>query len=309
MFSYLPLMRKITALREDPTLDLEQLLASWQITLKAEHKSRHTVRNYGVALRSYLSSGRTTLDKASVQEWLSTIPESGTANTYARNLKRFSSWLAEEGETSTDLLAGLKPPTPKEKMVSKMPEEDIKAMLKASSGRSFRDIRDSALIAFGYSTGIRASEVLNMRLEHIDMTRQLAVVLNGKGGRTRVVPFSDAAARYMDRYMRARRRHPLHDSPWLWLGGELNKLSPHLSYNGLQATLKRRAELAGVTGFHFHRLRHSMASNWLAAGGSEGGLMAVAGWKNRTMIDRYAADTASVRAVDEARKLGLGNLF
>jgi integrase/recombinase XerD len=55
-------------------------------------------------------------------------------------------------------------------------------------------------------------------------------------------------------------------------------------------------------------LRHTAASRWLAAGGSEGGLMAVAGWRRRDMIDRYAAATRASRAVEEARGLGLGEL-
>jgi len=55
-------------------------------------------------------------------------------------------------------------------------------------------------------------------------------------------------------------------------------------------------------------LRHTAASRWPAAGGSEGGLMAVAGWTRRDMIDRYTAATARERAADEARSLNLGDL-
>ena len=55
-------------------------------------------------------------------------------------------------------------------------------------------------------------------------------------------------------------------------------------------------------------MRHTAATRWLPAGGSEGGLMAVAGWSTRDMIDRYTAATASERAATEARGLGLGEL-
>lgn len=61
-------------------------------------------------------------------------------------------------------------------------------------------------------------------------------------------------------------------------------------------------------GFHPHVLRHTAASRWLAAGGTEGGLMAVAGWSRRDMIDRYTKATAEQRAADEARGLRLGEL-
>jgi hypothetical protein len=55
-------------------------------------------------------------------------------------------------------------------------------------------------------------------------------------------------------------------------------------------------------------LRHTACHRWLAAGGSEGGLMAVAGWARRDMLDRYAAATASERAAAEAKGLDLGDL-
>lgn len=76
----------------------------------------------------------------------------------------------------------------------------------------------------------------------------------------------------------------------------------------MHAALKYRAQLAGLTSFHPHLLRHTAASRWLAAGGSEGGLMAVAGWSTRDMIDRYTKSTAAERAAAEARGLGLGEL-
>ena len=63
-----------------------------------------------------------------------------------------------------------------------------------------------------------------------------------------------------------------------------------------------------MTGFHPHLLRHTAAHRWLAAGGSEGGLVAVAGWTRADMLTRYTKARASDRAADEARRLDLGNI-
>ena len=90
----------------------------------------------------------------------------------------------------------------------------------------------------------------------------------------------------------------------LWVGGA----GRTFGYDGLDRTLKMRARRAGIEGFHCHLLRHTFASRWLGAGGSEGGLMAVAGWSDRAMLDRYSKATAANRAMDEARGLGLGDL-
>ena len=61
-----------------------------------------------------------------------------------------------------------------------------------------------------------------------------------------------------------------------------------------------------MKGFHIHRLRHTAAVRWLKTGGSEGGLMAQAGWKSRTMIDRYVKSAAEELASDEFDRLDLG---
>ena len=118
------------------------------------------------------------------------------------------------------------------------------------------------------------------------------------------MPFGPQTARAIDRYLRLRRSHVRAASPKLWLG----HAGKDLAYSGLYIALRRRADAAGVKGFHPHRLRHTGASRWLAAGGSEGGLMAVAGWSSRDMLERYAGDTAMERAADESRRLALGDL-
>jgi integrase len=68
----------------------------------------------------------------------------------------------------------------------------------------------------------------------------------------------------------------------------------------------RRAERVGVKGFRPHRLRYTAAHRWLAASGSESGLMAIAGWSRADMLVRYDRARVSERAADEARRLNLG---
>ncbi len=58
--------------------------------------------------------------------------------------------------------------------------------------------------------------------------------------------------------------------------------------------VKRRGAQAGIDGLHPHVLRHTFAHVWLEAGGNEGDLMRLAGWKSRH-------DAAAVRRVDRRR--------
>ena len=153
-------------------------------------------------------------------------------------------------------------------------------------------------------TGTHAGEVVLLEVGDVDLAAGTAVVRRGKGGKGRSVPFGPQTARAIDRYMRLRRGHRLASSANLWLGDR----GKGFTYYALHKALALRAARAGVTGFHPHRLRHAAAHRWLAAGGSEGGLMAVAGWTRPDMLLRYTRAQASGRAAAEARKLNLGYL-
>jgi site-specific recombinase XerD len=296
-----------------PPLDLAAMLPSWELALRAERKSAQTLKSYGDGVRGFLrwcdTNGHTpALDRDLVKTWVAELLESGAEPATARarqlGLRRFSAWLEEEGEVDTDPLLGLKAPKLDTKVTESLTDDELRRLIKACSGKEFRDRRDEAIVRLMAETGMRAGEVIGLTVADVDLQRGVVTVHRGKGGKGRVAPFGPQTARAIDRYTRMRRAHRLADTTALWLGDR----GKELAYFGLRNALQYRAELAGLKGFHLHLLRHTAASRWLAAGGSEGGLMSVAGWSTRDMIDRYTRSTASERAADEARRLGLGDL-
>lgn len=216
-------------------------------------------------------------------------------------MRRFSAWLVEERELRDDPLIGSKAPKLDAKVVPVLTEDHLRALIAACTGPDLRDRRDEAIVRLMTETGMRAGEVVDLRMPDVDLPGGLAIVRRGKGGKGRTVPFGPQTSRSLDRYLRLRRSHRLGETLPLWLGDR----GKGFTYYGLHAALRFRAEKAGLVGFHPHVLRHTAASRWLAAGGSEGGLMAVAGWSRRDMIDRYTKATAETRAADEARTLQL----
>jgi site-specific recombinase XerD len=295
--------------------DLAELLVSWELALRAERKSPQTVKSYGDAVRGFLRWCQSTgteakLDRPTVSAWIAGILEDGAeaATGRARQLgmRRFSGWLLEEGETDRNELVSLKPVRLDQKLTDPLTDAQIRAMLAACTGvDKFRDRRDEALVRFMVETGTRAGEVVVMALADVDLPAGVALVRRGKGGKGRAVPFGPQTTQALDRYIRVRRLHRAAATPPLWLAARTGR---GFAYAGLRTTLSMRAELAGIDGFHLHRLRHTAAHRWLAAGGSEGGLMAVAGWTRPDMLQRYTRARASERAAEEARKLNLGDL-
>lgn len=297
----------------DALPDLAGLLPSWQLSLQAENKAKSTVDGYGWSVHVFLkwcaeNGVPPVLDKPTVQQFLVSIQNAGaqpaTARTRYAALRRFSAWLADEGELPTHVLADLKPPKLATKVVNALSDEQLKALLKACQGKDFLEIRDMALVRFAAETGARANEILGLGVDDVDLKRGIAVLRRTKGSKERIVPFGPQTASALDRYLRQRRGHKLAGTTAFWLGGG----GQTLGYHGLDIALKKRAAVAGIEGFHLHLMRSTAATRWLAAGGSEQGLMSVAGWSTRSMLDRYTSASASDRAASEARTLNLGDI-
>jgi len=299
--------------------ECELLAQSWQLSLRAERKSRQTLKAYGDGVRFYLAwcaeKEAPPLSRASLNLWVAELLEGGSAASTARSrqlaVRRLAAWMADEGEIPADPFLGVKSPQLDEQVIEPLSDDELRALIKACQPPkgakpkvALRHRRDEALIRFMFETGTRAGEVVALDLADIDLTAGTAIVRRGKGGKGRPVPFGPDASLAIDRYLRLRRGHRLAGSPDLWLGDR----GKRFSYDALHKTLAMRAKQAGILGFHPHRLRHTAAHRWLAAGGSESGLMAVAGWTRPDMLMRYTKAQASARAAEEARGLNLGEL-
>lgn len=299
--------------------ELRELLISWELALKADRRSAQTIKSYTEGVKQYVAFAEARkadpLSRATLRAFCVHLGETGreAATVRARQLgvRRFTSWLAEEDELSADPFIGVKAPKLDQKVIEPLTADQLKALLRAcrvpgeaTAARKLRARRDEAILRLMIETGARAGEVVAIHVDDVDLREQTLVIRRGKGGKGRVVPFGPQTGQAIDRYMRLRRGHALASRPELWLGDR----SKGFSYDALHKTSRLRADAAGIEGFHPHRLRHTAAHRWLAAGGSEGGLMAVAGWTRPDMLMRYTRAQAAARAAEEAKRLNLGEL-
>jgi len=289
----------------------EVLIQSWFLELEIERKSEHTIRSYSTGLRQFQQWARQNereplLDRMTVETFQRDMLRAGLSPTTvaARQLalRRFVAFLIAEGELESDPLKGLRRPRLDVKVVQPLSREQVRALIGVCRGSRLSDRRDEALIRLMAETGLRASEAIGLQVSDIDVAARSALVRRGKGGKGRLVPMSDATAASIARYLRSRRVHPLALTGPLWLG----ERGKSFSYYALRGMIARRGNAAGITGLHPHVLRHTAAHHWLAHGGSEQGLMAVAGWSRPDMLIRYTAARASERALVEFKALDLG---
>ena len=125
----------------------------------------------------------------------------------------------------------------------------LSALRRACQGRGFADRRDAAILAVFEATGIRVAEMAGIRYDPGDPERcdldlyGREIRVFGKGGKPRVVTVSYEAARSLDRYLRARAKHPLAGPPELWLGA--NGRGPLTGYRDLPARRQERGAGGG----------------------------------------------------------------
>jgi site-specific recombinase XerD len=167
-----------------------------------------------------------------------------------------------EGDLEVSPMGGMRPPQLPEQPVEVVRAEHLTRLLRTSEGRDFTSRRDAAVILLLVDTGMRRAECAGMTVDDVDLDQRIVWVL-GKGRRPRALPI-----------------------------GRNGPMTP----SGVYQVVHDRARAAGLPAIHPHQLRHAFATSWLAEGGNENELMLVAGWKSRTMIDRYTKATAVERA-------------
>ncbi|NNN32525.1 site-specific integrase [Streptomyces sp. S3(2020)] len=298
-----------------------------------QRKSINAYKFAGVALNNWMTEGGiegdfTTCDVPTLNRFFRwyyetyDVPKSqdgkggytGGTNTLQRNLRPLFKYLEEEYDhtspySSKKLHRYATPPLGKPKTLS---EEFVADVLKATGNgsskvRDFETVRDHAMIRV-LTEGLRAEELLNLRVQDLDLTGHTLVVVplkmdrNSLDGRT--IPLQPKTVKALTRYLRVRSSHALADStPFLWLGTRSRK---PMKYMGLYRMVKKRAEQAGYDPAEVtpHSFCHTWADDLKAAGVSGEHIMAIRGWRSPAMLRRYGADMASTRAVNAVKGLG-----
>lgn len=180
------------------------------------------------------------------------------------SIRLFFRWLASEKLIPGDITEVMDSPRFWKLIPDFLSLSEVEALLNAFKGRSPLELRNRALLELLYASGLRVSELTDLRLDGVDFEQGVLRVL-GKGQRERVVPFGKSAARSLNRYLENGR--PLLEPTGRAVQLFLSKSGIALTRARVWALVKEAALRAGVSkNLYPHLLRHSFATHLLTNG-------------------------------------------
>ena len=256
-------------------MDNDALLDAYLLHLKTERRlSGNTLASYGADLRGFSSFladrgiDARKFTRPDFLDHLTALREGGlSARSTARRvstLRSFFRFLVREGVLAASPVSGVKAPRLGRPLPKYLTPTQVDRLLAAPDGHTPEGIRDRAMLTIMYASGLRASELVTLRLENVDANAGFLCVL-GKGGKERVVPVADVALTVLAGYIASARQ--------AFLGKRfsndlfLSRRGTAITRQTLWNRIRRWALAAGIEQrISPHTLRHSFASHLLAGG-------------------------------------------
>jgi len=181
--------------------------------------SKNTLSSYGSDLRHASKWLRENQGVPLIQarqghllSWLGSLVSSGqSARSSARrlsSLRQFFQYALREGWVPVDPSLDIQAPRLGRPLPKTLTESEVVALLDAPDTDAAEGFRDRCMLELLYATGLRVSELVNLRPDQVSLSQGL-VRITGKGGKERLVPMGDEAQEWIRRFMQGPRQELL----------------------------------------------------------------------------------------------------
>jgi len=211
-----------------------------------------------------------------------------SANSVARRLaaiKVFYRFLVRERILKVDSTSLIDSPKLWKKIPDALSLNEVDALLVQPDIRSTQGIRDRAILETMYATGMRVSEVVNLKLDNINLEVGFLRCI-GKGNKERVIPLGKKAIVSIQRYLAVARPKLLHKktSDYLFV----SRFAKRISRQSIWKLVKKYAKLARIKkALKPHTLRHSFATHLLERGADLRSVQEMLGHSNISTTQIY----------------------
>lgn len=237
--------------------------------------SKNTVESYSIDLARYISfledRGIEHPDRVSeelIREYIHALGMAGLSpSSISRNIasiRTFHKFLLLESYSKNYPVENIESPKTRRKLPEVLSIDEVSSLLEQPDVSTPIGLRDKALLELMYATGVRVSELINLR--QIDLLFDMEIIrVFGKGSKERLVPIGKVAIKWV-------REYQLKVRPKLVKIGSgdflfLSRLGRKLTRMSVYKIVKKYASMAGIKKeIHPHTLRHSFATHLLEGG-------------------------------------------
>jgi integrase/recombinase XerD len=260
--------------------------------------SKNTVDSYAFDLKAFAkylaSKGKDmqSFERKDITGCMGVMKDSSSSTAaicrFISTIKGFSKFLIIEKIIDEDPSEGIRTPKQWERLPKALGLEDIKKLLNINGEVSTLSgnplyIRNSAMFELMYSSGLRVSEIISIKINDVNFEAGFLKVF-GKGSKERVVPMNGRAAQKIKKYMGELRKQLLagKDSPYLFI---TSRGAPMTRQRFWQA-IKEFGDASGIV-LSPHTLRHSFATHMLDGGADLRSLQKMLGHADITTTQIY----------------------
>jgi len=211
------------------------------------------------------------LDRAQahdIEAWFAAVhphSKATTANRRLATLRRYFQWALRLHRVAADPCLTLRAAKQPPRLPKTLSEAQVEALLAAPDIETDLGLRDRAMLETLYATGLRVSELVDLKSLDVGLNEGVVRVVMGKGGKDRLVPLGAEAAHWITRYLRQAR-------PAL-LGGKISDAlfvtarAAAMTRQSFWLIVKKYAQRAGIrAALSPHVLRHAFATHLLNHG-------------------------------------------
>lgn len=275
------------------------------LSCKVEELSLFTIQSYDQKLRVFVrfladlqitqpEQVTTTHIRMFLLKLQDTCQRRSVHNNY-RAIKRFFSWMVEEGTLKQSPMATIRVRKPPDKIIQPFNLDHIRDLLLLCDDNKFLGARNKAVILTFLDTGLRLTELVTIEIKDIDFDHETIKVM-GKGAKERVVRIGKKTQKALLRYLLMRND----GLPCLWVTEERRPLTRW----GIVLMIRKLGKRAGISGVRCspHTFRHSAATQSLRNGAGLEQVKSLLGHSTLYMTMRYAATITSEDAVISHRR-------
>lgn len=255
---------------------INNILMDYLHYLKVERGlSENTINSYGIDLKLFLEYLRENeipsfkqVNKEVIVNYMQSEKNNNKANSSilrsVSSLRKFFQYLAQEKIIEKDPMLLIDTPKKKQHLPQVLTKEEVEKLLRSPNTGQVLGLRDRAMLELMYATGLRISEIINLKLEDLHLTMGTLQTL-GKGHKERIVPVGDEAIKWVNRYLEEARPKLLKQkrSNYLFLNFHGNNLTRQGVWKNLKAEVRKAGIQKNITP---HTLRHSFATHILEDG-------------------------------------------